>query len=313
MAEMLNIAELMQEIGPKLAHLQDQPDGVRRLLHGRGGRFAGWKHLNIDYYAGIVQLIWFAEHEHPDDNESALLEAMLSAASGCITGVVSQRRYVKPAVNVVIWGAVPDALVVNEQGLRFHVDMQRQNSGLFLDMQPGRQWLQDNAQGCQVLNSFAFTCSLSVAAIAGGADRVVNIDMNGGVLKRGRENQALNGQQQADVEYLPYKVLNSIGKLERKGPFDLVIVDPPTFQRGSFEFHKDYGRLLRRLPRLLGEEATLLLCCNSPSVSQAEFQQLIADNFTAAEFVERIAPSVDFQEQGDDVPLKVLVYRYRQV
>lgn len=310
MSDMLAIADLMQEIGPKLVALKAQPDGVRRLLHGRGGCFAGWKHLNIDYYAGVVQFIWFAEHEQEVHSEGALLEAMLAVAEGCIIGVVSQRRYVKPAVNEVIWGSVPDSLVVNEQGLHFQVDMQRQNSGLFLDMQPGRQWLLDHAKGCQVLNSFAFTCSLSVAAIVGGAERVVNIDMNGGVLKRGRDNQALNQQQQADVEYLPYKVLNSIGKLERKGPFDLVIVDPPTFQRGSFEFHKDYGRLLRRLPRLLADNATLLLCCNSPSVSQEAFQQLIADNFAEADFVERIAVSPDFQEQGDDAPLKVLVYRY---
>ncbi len=307
MSDVLSVSELVAHIQPKLTTLRNNQ--ARRLLHGRGACFAGWQHLNIDYYAGVVLLTWFAEPSSEQALQEALLAAFAEQDETLLTGIASQYRHIRPATTHVLWGEVPDKLIATEGEMQFWVDMKRQNSGLFMDMAPGRQWLLDNASGKQLLNTFAFTCSLSVAAIAGGAQRVVNIDMNGGVLNRGRENQTLNGQQSADVEYLPYKVLNSIGKLERKGPFDLLISDPPTFQRGSFEFDKDYARLLRRLPRLLASEATLLLCCNSPRVTEVEFRQLVADNLPEAEFVERLPSNEDFVEQGQ-APLKVLRYQY---
>jgi len=307
MSDVLSVSELMAHIQPKLANLPTTQ--ARRLLHGRGACFAGWQHLNIDYYAGVVLLTWFAEPTDQQALQEALITAFAQQATALLTGIASQHRHIRPASTHALWGEVPDKLVASEGELQFWVDMKRQNSGLFMDMAPGRQWLLEHAAGKQLLNTFAFTCSLSVAAIAGGAQRVVNIDMNGGVLNRGRENQALNNQQSADVEYLPYKVLKSINKLERKGPFDLLIADPPTFQRGSFEFDKDYGRLLRRLPRLLATEATLLLCCNSPRVTEAEFRKLITDSLPEAEFVERLPSNEDFVEQGE-APLKVLMYRY---
>ncbi|HCH24285.1 MAG TPA: methyltransferase [Oceanospirillaceae bacterium] len=307
MSDVLSISELVAHIQPKLVDLPSTQ--ARRLLHGRGACFAGWQHLSIDFYAGVVLLTWFAEPTSEQALQDALLAAFNQQAVTLLTGMASQHRHIKPATTHVLWGEVPDKLVATEGEMQFWVDMKRQNSGLFMDMAPGRQWLLENAAGKQLLNTFAFTCSLSIAAIAGGAQRVVNIDMNGGVLKRGRENQALNGQQSAAVEYLPYKVLNSIGKLERKGPFDLLIADPPTFQRGSFEFDKDYARLLRRLPRLLAADATLLLCCNSPRVSMDEFRSLIADNLPAAEFVERLPSNEDYVERAE-APLKVLRYRY---
>ena len=310
MVDELSVNELIKQVVS--SSLELHPKQAKRLLHGRGGCFSGWQHLNMDYYAGVLLLTWFSEPK--PDEEVALLGALLVAfkqhCDGLLIGVCSQHRYQKPATMAVLWGDVPAKLIVNEGKLAFWVDMQRQNSGLFMDMAPGRQWLLNHTQGCHVLNTFAFTCSLSVAAIAGGAKRVINIDMNGGVLKRGRENQHLNEQQLANVEYLPHKVLSSIGKLARKGPFDLVIADPPTFQRGSFEFDKDYARLLRSMPRLLAKQATLLLCCNSPRVSQQAFQDMIAQNLPQATFVERLQNNPDFVEQGE-APLKGLVYHYQ--
>ena len=205
MSDVLSVSELMAHIQPKLANLPTTQ--ARRLLHGRGACFAGWQHLNIDYYAGVVLLTWFAEPTDQQALREALITAFAQQATALLTGIASQHRHIRPASTHALWGEVPDKLVASEGELQFWVDMKRQNSGLFMDMAPGRQWLLEHAAGKQLLNTFAFTCSLSVAAIAGGAQRVVNIDMNGGVLNRGRENQALNNQQSADVEYLPYKVL----------------------------------------------------------------------------------------------------------
>ena len=59
-------------------------------------------------------------------------------------------------------------------------------------MKPGRDWLLQNAAGKRVLNLFAYTCSLSVAAIHGGAEEVINLDMASAALATGRKNHQLN-------------------------------------------------------------------------------------------------------------------------
>lgn len=58
-----------------------------------------------------------------------------------------------------------------------------------------------SAAGLRVLNLFAYTCGFSVAAIAGGAARVVNLDMSRPALSRGRDNHRLNGHDLAQVSF----------------------------------------------------------------------------------------------------------------
>ena len=65
------------------------------------------------------------------------------------------------------------------------------DTGLFLDHRPLRAWLEKNARGWRVLNTFAYTGSLSVAAGLGGASHATTLDLSGATLRWARENQAL--------------------------------------------------------------------------------------------------------------------------
>ncbi|MFN3496069.1 MAG: class I SAM-dependent methyltransferase, partial [Hydrogenophaga sp.] len=142
-------------------------------------------------------------------------------------------------------GKVPQPHVVNEGGARIGVQLLKgQNHGLFLDMAEGRRWLRENARGARVLNLFAYTCGFSVAAIEGGAEHVVNLDMSRAALSRGRDNHRLNGHDLSQVSFLGHDLFKSWGKVINNGPYDLVIIDPPSFQKGSFLLTKDYQRVL---------------------------------------------------------------------
>ncbi|NIQ95820.1 MAG: methyltransferase, partial [Desulfuromonadales bacterium] len=89
----------------------------------------------------------------------------------------------------VIFGTVPDRLTITESGLSYVVEpLARQNTGFFLDMKTGRQLVREIARNKRVLNLFAYTCAFSVAAVAGGARRVVNLDMNRNLLEKGKAN-----------------------------------------------------------------------------------------------------------------------------
>ncbi|MGB2035164.1 MAG: class I SAM-dependent methyltransferase, partial [Pseudomonadales bacterium] len=98
-----------------------------------------------------------------------------------------QHRHRRPAVTEVRRGALPETAWAEEAGLRYRLDFQRgQNLGFFADMAPGRAWLRERAEGKRVLNLFSFTCAFSVAALAGGAHSVVNIDLSRPALALGQ-------------------------------------------------------------------------------------------------------------------------------
>jgi 23S rRNA (cytosine1962-C5)-methyltransferase len=85
----------------------------------------------------------------------------------------------------------------------------------------------------------------------GGASQMINMDMNSGVLKRGRESHALNKQHDGHVKYYSHQILKSMGKLGKQGPYNIIIANSPIFQRGSFELARGYSKLLRWLSKML--------------------------------------------------------------
>ncbi len=160
-----------------------------------------------------------------------------------------QHRYRLDSSTEWLLGDEVEEWLISEDGLRFKLDLgKKQNTGLFLDMRYGRRWVRDQAEGKRVLNLFAYTCGFSVAALAGGAEQVVNLDMAKAALNRGRDNHRLNQQDLSQVSFLGHELFKSWSKVKKYGPYDLIIIDPPSFQKGSFALTKDYQKILRRLP-----------------------------------------------------------------
>ena len=135
-------------------------------------------------------------------------------------------------------------------------------------MKNGRDWVRINSKSKRVLNLFSYTCGFSVAAIAGGASSVYNIDISSPVLSTGRENHLLNNQEVENVRFEKLNVLKSFGRITKKRPYDLLICDPPTFQKGSVDVVRDYPKIIRKLSDFMGKNSTLMLCINAPHLGQ---------------------------------------------
>ncbi len=283
-----------------------QSSEVLRLFHGRGHCYEGVAHINVDLL-GTVLLITLYQYE---SNE--VLAPLRDAARRLgVEGVVVQHRYQRGGPVEWLYGSEQESLVVTEDGLKFELQLGRsQNMGLFLDMANGRRWVREHAQHKKVLNLFAYTCGFSVAAIAGGADGVVNLDMSKGALRRGQRNHQLNGHDMRGIRFLPHDLFRSWGKLKKSGPYELVVIDPPSFQRGSFVATDDYQRVLRRLPELLTTQAELLICLNDPNIGSQFLIDLMTEHCPQARFVERLDNPESFPEQDPDSGLKVLRFKY---
>lgn len=282
------------------------PTDAQRLFHGRGGRFPGCEHLALDAFPPVLLLTSF---KPLDEAALVAIGAALTARFGAALNWVYQCRGEGAATRLMA-GAVPEPHVVTEAGTRYLVHLLRgQNHGLFLDMAEGRRWVREHVKpGAKVLNLFAYSCAFSVVALQAGAAEVVNVDMASGALATGRTNHALNGVQ-AGAKFLAHDIFNSWGKLTRGGPYDLVVCDPPSFQKGSFVATKDYARLARRLPALLAPGGHALLCLNAPELGEAYLREVVAANAPALTFVERVANPAVFEDVSPDRSLKVLAYR----
>jgi 23S rRNA (cytosine1962-C5)-methyltransferase len=154
---------------------------------------------------------------------------------------------------------------------------------------------------------FAYTCSLSVAALKGRAESVVNVDMSKSALSTGRQNHRLNDIDMSKVKFLSYNILKSWGGIRRAGPYDLIIMDPPEYQKGSFSVKKDYEKLIRRIPELMPEGGVIFSTLNSPYYT-SDFLLKLFDEYCPGYRLEGELTSPDcFKDKEPEKGLKVLI------
>ena len=283
---------------------------ARRLFHGRGQCYPGLGFINVDWFQPLLLITLY---QPPEEAAWQQFQQQLGQFEHRIDCMLVQRRYLAGAPIETLWGLASAQPLATEQGLEFALSFgKKQNVGFFLDMAPGRAWLRQRANNKRVLNLFSYTCSFSVAAIAGGASSVLNVDMSKAALAVGRENHRLNDQQQRlarDVQFFPYDIFRSWKKIISRGPFDLVIIDPPSRQKGSFIADKNYARVVRRLAALMPQGGDVLACLNAPELDENFLLGLFTHEIPQAEFVERLANRADFPEQDAGRNLKMLHYR----
>ena len=282
------------------------PD-ARRILHGRGHCFPGLETLNLDWYHPVVLVSAYAPLENPD----WLVEDLLAAdVHGQIEGIILQQRDVVHSPAQLLWGSAQEKFVVSEGALRFFVQPgRRQNAGLFLDTRLLRDWLLIHSADRNVLNLFAYTCSLSVAALAGGARAVTNVDMSKPSMLWGAENHALNGQDIAQVKAIPHNLFKSWGRIQQFGRYDLVIIDPPTRQKGSFDVERDYAAVVKKLPKLCHPGAEVIATLNSPFLDTSFLLTVFETVLPQCEFVEMLPTPPEFADADPEKALKIARFR----
>ncbi|HEV7402607.1 MAG TPA: class I SAM-dependent methyltransferase [Chthoniobacteraceae bacterium] len=161
---------------------------------------------------------------------------------------------------------LPLTTVVRENGVAYGLDFGAgYSAGLFLDQRANRAFLRRIGPR-RALNTFAYTCSFSVAAALAGAT-TVSVDLSKKSLDRGRANFALNGLDPAGHKFMADSVLDVLPRLARRGErFDAIILDPPTFSRdhdgAAFQVERDFEPLLLAAMETAAPAAHILLSTN---------------------------------------------------
>ena len=295
---------------------------TQRVFHGRGGCYPGSEQWTLDWFGPVWLLTSFKPVD--DDTLKIISNALAQrwaviSPGGAGLNLVFQCRGTNPVRTQLMAGVVAEPHNVWEGGAQFRVHVLKgQNHGLFLDMANARQWVCDWVGAHQatigpnpslkVLNLFAYTCAFSVAALRGGAKQVTNVDMSAGALALGQLNHQINGLH-TGASFLPHDIFKTWGKIKRAGPFHLVIVDPPSFQKGSFVATKDYAKLIRRLPELLRPGGVAMLCLNAPELDTAFLSNQVAELAPQLVLLKRLANPHSFPDVNPERALKVMLYK----
>lgn len=297
----------MQVITEEITKRLPLGEESRRLFHGRGHCFSGYDDLLIDWFAPVLLIMLY--RQRAETWLAQLCQLLLELIPDAQT-VLLQQRFLPNAPSRLLWGQLPAQVDAVEAGLRYRLRLsEAQNVGFFPDATLARQLIRQIAKGKNLLNLFAYSCSFSVAALAGGAKQVVNLDMNRGALELGRLNHQLNQLDLRCASFLAMELFRSFSKLKKLASFELVICDPPADQGKSFKAERDWPKLLGKLPQLLTPQAEILACLNSPYLPAIFLPQLFAELLPQAELVNAFQPGADFPEANPDRGVWMFHYR----
>jgi len=280
----------------------------KRLFHGRGGCYKNWKFLTIDSIDTILYIVYFSQ---PDDTLDFELQEMFERVFTSLKYkcVILQRRYLLKELSVVLLGELPSVAYAFESGLKYNLNLLApRNMGFFADMKNGRTFVRENSEGKKVLNLFSYTCAFSICAIKGGAVSVVNVDMSKGALSTGRSNHHLNEMSTKNVQFMPYNILKSWNRIKKAGPYDLIIMDPPTFQKGSFIATNDYDKIIKKLFTLASSECTVVAATNSPDISTQYIRDIFDKYASEFKYKKRLENLNSFLAINNEKSLKTLIF-----
>ena len=208
-------------------------DGLPGLIVDRFGPLV----VAVDYAGGLAadELLALLREAFPDHDVVAKVRG---APDGSNEFATATHHPARPA------GA---PLIATERGLKFEIGVDPAHDfGIYLDAAKARLFVRGAARGQRVLNLFSYTGAFGVAAAAGGATDVANVDPNRDYLAWSLRNAALNG---VSMRVLPDTAQSHLARHIRRlarnpdhANYDLVIVDPPAFGVG-----RGNARVLRLL------------------------------------------------------------------
>lgn len=318
-----------------IVQLEAEQTNAYRLFHGSAEGRPG---LTVDRYGD--QLLAQTFHTPLSAEDLSELESFYAEAFPGLPLLWNDRSQSNSRIanklspEQTILAHEPSAFM--ELGIRYCYQARHagQDPWLFLDLRAARRRILQESAEKSVLNVFAYTCGLGLAAAKGGAEHVVNVDFAESSLAVGKENVRLNDLPirvrfvKSDA-FAALRQFSGLGQAKmvrgkRMPPFptlepkkfDLVFLDPPRFAKNPFgvvDIVKDYAALFK--PALLSTiEGGTMMCCNNVAevdrlVWLDQLERCAKKAGRTINAVEWIEPEADFPSPDGKPPLKVALLR----
>lgn len=296
-----SIEELLAGAIAARASLFDQRhEAAFRLFNGFT---EGWPSLAVDLYAQTLVIHDYSETPKPNSATIAAVQQFYQSHLPWISAVLLKTRNSETAEarnGVLLFGEKLNTKI-REHGVWYSVALQlNRDASFYLDTRNLRSWIRQNLGGQRVLNTFAYTGSLGVAAMAAGASRVVHLDLNRTFLNVAKTSYTLNGLPINKADFQSGDFWPLVSRMIRAEElFDCVLLDPPFFAstgKGMVDAKNNYARLINKVRPLIADAGRLIAVNNALFVSGAEFmktlQALCSDEYLEIE--ELIPVAEDF-------------------
>ncbi len=271
--------------------LLEKASTVRELLFDAGHKTAfrlfngfaeGCPDLVVDLYAATAVLHNYAEIPERGQPLVRAAQAFLQDHFPWLqAGIVKTRKspLVEEKRGRLLFGEITDRKV-QEHGVWYALDLcMNRDASLYLDTRNLRQWALQHLRGKTVLNTFAYTGSLGVAACAGGAAHVVQLDLNRQFLNLAKTSYTLNGFPINKADFIVGDFWAQVNRFKRTGErFDCVLVDPPFFSdtpKGALDLNTDSARLINKVRPLINDGGWLVSINNALYVSGREYLEML--------------------------------------
>jgi 23S rRNA (cytosine1962-C5)-methyltransferase len=240
------------------ARLAVDSDGVR-LVHGEADGLPG---LVVDRYGDtlVAQVGFVGAERWKDPIADALLAATGTARLYERSDLGVRKLEGLPEQQGWLRGDGPTQLQIREHGWTLQVDIaQGHKTGTYLDQRDNRLHFAQAVRhfGCaEVLNCYSYTGGFTLAALAGGAQRVTSVDSSAPALALACRHVQSNGFDDTRHEAVDADVNSTLRNcLEQGRRFDAIVLDPPKFAHTAAQAeraaraYKDINRLGLKLLR----------------------------------------------------------------
>jgi 23S rRNA (cytosine1962-C5)-methyltransferase len=139
--------------------------------------------------------------------------------------------------------------------------------------------------GMRILNLFAYSGGVTFAAAQEGAS-VCHLDASKGMVDWARENATLNHLEAAPIRWIVDDAIKFLRReIKRGSKYDGIILDPPTFGRGSkgevFKIERDLIPLLSLLKEVLSDHPKfVILSCHTPGITPIVLEHVMGQVFS---------------------------------
>ncbi len=261
------------------------------------GFYEGVPDLVIDRYGPALVLFDYSKTGQSQDFLEEIAARVMASCPDCDSALLKGRQSMDEALRngiLITGGTLPSFL--EEFDVQYALDLQlNQDASFYLDTRGLRAWLKEHMAGKRVLNTFAYTGSLGVAAGAGGATEVIQTDLNAKFLELAQKSWELNGLDPQKHQVIPgdfFRIASRLRHADRL--FDAVILDPPFFSTtdaGRVDLQSDTTRLINKVRPLIAHNGTLVVINNALFTAGADFMGELAA-LTASDYLafERIIP-----------------------
>ena len=163
---------------------------------------------------------------------------------------------------------VPDNWQIKYKDLTFNIKpMGFKHTGLFPEQAVNWDWMINKIKNAnreiKVLNLFAYTGGATVACSYAGAS-VCHVDSSKGMVTWAKENIVSSGLKDRPVRFIVDDVVKFVNREIRRGnKYDAIIMDPPSYGRGTngevWKFEENIGNLVELCTRVLSDKPLFFL------------------------------------------------------